>query len=628
MGPVKAKDSKRSSSDKRAKVATKPYGKNSAISAKSGKNPAASAKSGKSPAASAKGGRNSVTSAKSGGSPAASAKGGRGPATLSNPAKGKRSADAGGGGDLKAEARRLWEQLRRGDMDAEARRGLMASMMGLLGGRIREAALKHDLSRVVQTCIKHGSGEQRLAIAGELRGAEVELARSTYGRHILLRLLKHSPAARAPIMAALGGHVRRLVRHKEAAVVVDECYGVYANAAQRWALAAEFYGGDAVMGDGSGGGGGGGVTSVDALLAARPQRRAGVVAALRQAAAGLLERGAVQHGVVHRVLLDLVRLADGAERRAVIEALHGLAVEMVHTRDGAHCAMLCLLHGTARDRKALVRSFRPFAAKMARDEHAHGVLIGALDCVDDTVFAAKALLADLCAAAPALLPDAYGRRVLLYALAGRSPHYVGADALAVLRAGDAVRAATSRKDAATRRAELAAAVAPALAAWAAQAAPAAVFEPLPSQAVAETLVRAPCDKRAAWAAVVALVSRDVGPGHVLLHPVANRVVATCILAGHAPARAAAADAAPPYAGNPPYAADVLDALAASGQLVAAAKAGAFPVRALLEVPATAERARRLLRPHLAELEASSSSSGGSSGSGSNATAGAIVALLK
>ncbi|KAJ2352183.1 hypothetical protein GGH92_001403, partial [Coemansia sp. RSA 2673] len=138
-------------------------------------------------------------------------------------------------------------------------------------------------------------------------------------------------------------------------------------------------------------------------------------------------------------------------------------------------------------------------------------------------------------------------------------------------------------------------------------------------AVAETLVRAPCDKRRAWDAVLGLVSHDISPGHVLLHPVANRVVATCILAGHAPVRAAAADAAPPFEGNPPFAADVLAALAESGQLLPAAAAGAFPVRALLEVPATADRTRELLAPHVAALEAKAAG---------NATVAAIVALLK
>ncbi|KAJ2451504.1 hypothetical protein GGF42_004244, partial [Coemansia sp. RSA 2424] len=168
---------------------------------------------------------------------------------------------------------------------------------------------------------------------------------------------------------------------------------------------------------------------------------------------------------------------------------------------------------------------------------------------------------------------------------------------------------------------LAAAAGPPLAAWAADHAADAVFAPLPSQAVAEVLVRAPCAKADAWAGVLALVSREIGPDHVLVHPVANRVVTTCILAGHATTavRAAQADAAPPHAGNPPYAADVLAALVAADQLLPAALAGAFPVRALLEVPPTAARARQLLRPHVSALEAVAEPS---------ATVRAIISLLK
>ncbi|KAJ2908789.1 Pumilio y domain member 6 [Coemansia aciculifera] len=471
-------------------------------------------------------------------------------------------------------------------------------MMTLITGRIKEITLKHDMSRIVQTCVKYGTPEQRTVIAGELAGSEIDLAKSMYGRHILLRLLKHCPKTRAPIINALCGHVRRLVRHKDAAAVVDECYSVYANAAQRWAMAAEFYGGECKLSAGQG------VTSVDAVVEQSPQRRAGIVAALQESAKPLLEKGTVQHGIVHRILLDLIRLSDGADQRSAIESLHSLAVEMVHTKDGAHCAMLCLLHGTPKDRKALVRSFRPFLRKMALDEHGHGVLIGALDCIDDTVLVGKSVLADLCSAADLadLLADTYGRRVVLYALAGRSPHYVGADALAVLRAGDSVRQATSKKDPAARRRELAAVAGPPLAEWAAKHVASAIFDPLPSQAVAEALVRAPCEKSAAWDAVLALAAREVSADHVLVHPIANRVVSTCVLAGHTPPRAATADAAPPFADNPPFAADLLNALIAADQLIPAARLGAFPVRALLQVPATAERAKELLRPHAAELK--------------------------
>ncbi|KAJ2437707.1 Pumilio y domain member 6, partial [Coemansia sp. RSA 2424] len=53
--------------------------------------------------------------------------------------------------DLKLEARKLWEQLRRGDLEAAERRTHMDAMMKLIGGRIKEITLKHDMSRIVQT---------------------------------------------------------------------------------------------------------------------------------------------------------------------------------------------------------------------------------------------------------------------------------------------------------------------------------------------------------------------------------------------------------------------------------------------------------------------------------------------
>ncbi|KAJ2524541.1 Pumilio y domain member 6 [Coemansia sp. RSA 2049] len=477
-------------------------------------------------------------------------------------------------GELKLEARKKWEELRRGDLDPEVRKAKMQEMMALIQGRIKEITFKHDMSRVVQTCLKYGSSSQRASIAEELDGTYLELSRSTYGRHILVRLLKYCPKQRRAIIGAFYGHVRRLVRHKDAAPVLEECYAVYANAAQRWDLVAEFYGNEfAVFKDGGAEGG------LEAVLAAHPQKRATILGALRATVVPLLEKGTVQHSIVHRALLDYIRHADAKERQEVVETMRELVVEILHTREGAQAGMLCLLHGTPKDRKAIVKAMKPYLRKICCEEHGYAVLVEALDCVDDTVFMAKAVLQDVGDMVGELLGDQYGRRVPLYVLAGRNAQYVGREALRVLAAGDAVRAATSKKDAAQRQRELRASFVGAMARWVAANARAAVFEPLLSQAVAETLVHEAGAPGAAWAAVRALLAADEQTAmRVLTDAVANRVVTTGIKARDA------------------YARDVLEALAADGaaRLRAAACAGAFPVRALLEAPATAQRTRQLL----------------------------------
>ncbi len=51
-----------------------------------------------------------------------------------------------------------------------------------------------------------------------------------------------SPEERGHVISSFYGHVRKLIRHSEASVIVELAYNDYANARQRTALAQEFYG--------------------------------------------------------------------------------------------------------------------------------------------------------------------------------------------------------------------------------------------------------------------------------------------------------------------------------------------------------------------------------------------------
>ncbi|PIA17763.1 ARM repeat-containing protein [Coemansia reversa NRRL 1564] len=505
-------------------------------------------------------------------------------------------------GDLKIQARKLWEVLRRGDLEDDQRQKKMEEMMDLLRGRFKEVTFKHDMSRIVQSCVKHGNEEQRMEIALELKGSYVELSRSLYGRHILMRLLKYSPKCRADIIRSFYGHVRKLIRHKDAAVVLEECYAVYSNAGQRWNLAAELYGSEFAIFKDSGDGG---PKSLDAVLEKTPQKRATVLASLKGTLKPLLEKGTVQHSIVHRALLDYLRhVQDTGDRQEMIEAMRELVVEVLHTREGAHAGMLCLLHGNNKDRKAILKSFKPYLQRICCEEYGYAVLVEALDCLDDTVFVNKTLLQDVCSLMDQLLGDQYGRRIPLYILGGRSPHYVGSDALQVLVKNDEIKAATSKKDPAVRRRELTAHISPTMIKWASEHVVEALFDAMPSQAICETLLRAHGDKTMLWERVLDLVTasvNDLGDTHVLINPIANRVVANCIIAEHS--RPKSADSTLPSLpeSNPSFGTDVLDALVRSNQLVDAACAAAFPVRALLESPVTAKRTKSLLSPHVKSI---------------------------
>src|SRR5690606_518653 len=139
-------------------------------------------------------------------------------------------------------AKKLWEKLRLTDLPKEERQTVMKDMMKLITGKVQEIIFKHDMSRIIQSCLKYGNEQQRNVIAKELVGHYVTLSKSMYGRFIVLRILRYCSKYRAEIIKEFYGKVRQLIRHKEASTIIEEAYSIYANSTQRSALIQEFYG--------------------------------------------------------------------------------------------------------------------------------------------------------------------------------------------------------------------------------------------------------------------------------------------------------------------------------------------------------------------------------------------------
>jgi pumilio family protein 6 len=65
---------------------------------------------------------------------------------------------------------------------------------------------------------------------------------------------------------------------------------------------------------------------------------------------------------------------------------------MIHSRDGARVAIYCLWYGTNKDRKLLIKSFKSFIVKIAKEEQGYPVLWTIFDIVDDTKLVSKMIL--------------------------------------------------------------------------------------------------------------------------------------------------------------------------------------------------------------------------------------------
>lgn len=141
------------------------------------------------------------------------------------------------------QAKSLWEQIRSKTLDSNSRAAAMAKMMELIKGKVNDLIFKHDASRIIQSCLKHGNPQQRDLIAQELSGSWSQLAVSQYGRFIISKVLTYCPAKyRHLIIKEMAGKVIKLIRHKEAGLVVEELYAGFANASEKNLLILDFYG--------------------------------------------------------------------------------------------------------------------------------------------------------------------------------------------------------------------------------------------------------------------------------------------------------------------------------------------------------------------------------------------------
>ncbi|OMO58377.1 hypothetical protein COLO4_34697 [Corchorus olitorius] len=117
----------------------------------------------------------------------------------------------------------------------------------------------------------------------------------------------------------------------------------------------------------------------------------------------------------------------------VIQQLSGpLLVRMIHTRDGSKIGMLCVKHGSAKERKKIIKGMKGHISKIAHDQCGCMVLVCIVSMVDDTKLITKIILRELQTTLKEIALDKSGRRLLLQLLHPNCSRYLHPDDLASL----------------------------------------------------------------------------------------------------------------------------------------------------------------------------------------------------
>ncbi|TFK69241.1 ARM repeat-containing protein [Pluteus cervinus] len=454
--------------------------------------------------------------------------------------------------DLIADAKRLWSLARQKNVPSPQRQKHIGQLMDVLRGHVQDIIFKHDASRIVQTVVKYGKQKERDEIAAELKGKYRDLAQNRYSKFLVTKILRLCSSHRQSILLEFQGHVLRLLLHREATSVLADAYELYANTYERTILLRDFYGKEANLF---------GITKGTdeekerakkglrgVLEGSDDERRRRLLNAVKENVITIFnnpDKGAITHAIVHRALWEylhaLEAVPDSAEqeklRREIFETCQDVLAELVHTRDGSRVARHFLAYGTAKDRKQILKVFKPHTERMCLDDEAQLVLFTALDVTDDTKLTGKSIAAEITAVAPKLYTSPQGRRSILYLLLPRSSrHFIRAQ-INSLAETDEIRERTSKKDARLREEEVRKAASEPLVKWVEEKGASLIRDPGGSLVVVDIMLYADGDKSAAIQTLLKAVAQNYPSStpefpHPIDLPHTSRLYKTLLQGGH------------------------------------------------------------------------------------------------
>ncbi|KAG7026331.1 Pumilio-like 24 [Cucurbita argyrosperma subsp. argyrosperma] len=358
--------------------------------------------------------------------------------------------------DLEHELAHLWEKMRVRNITKEDRSKWVSKALENMKGKIPEIAGSHVSSRVLQTCVKHCTDAEREAVFEELKPHFLTLACNTYAVHLVKKMLDNASKKQlAGFISSLHGHVASLLRHMVGSLVVEHAYHL-ANAAQKQTLLLELYSVELQL-----------FKDLVSMKESRPShqnyvicrlvdviskldiKKASVSRHMTSVIQPILEKGIVDHSIIHRVLMEYFTIADKTSAADVIQHLSSsLLVRMIHTKDGSRIGVLCIKHGSAKERKKIVKGMKGHVKKIAHEQYAvmlylfylivnppisyYGVLVSIISVVDDTKLIRKIIINELEKDLKELILDKNGRRVVLQLLRPNCSRYFSPDDLASL----------------------------------------------------------------------------------------------------------------------------------------------------------------------------------------------------
>lgn len=349
--------------------------------------------------------------------------------------------------ELSIEAKRIGEKLRRSDCSALERKKLIAKAHDLLKGNYNKVVLTHDMSRIVQWLYKYSDSMIRQNIFKELQPLLLPMIESKYAKNCIKIMLKYgTPEIRNEIISACYGNVVRLMSHSLSAPLIEVMYSTWATDLEKMYLKQEFYGDMYKQAKDKD------VKTLSDVFETATDMKSATLSAVKGNLTRILNKKLLNHTLVQCVLLEFLNNCSTEDRTEMIVMLRSSIVELSETKIGSKIAVICIWHGTNKDRKIMMKVLKENVKSVAMSEHGYLILLALFDSVDDTVLMNKLILSEIQKDLTDIALNDHGKHIILYLICRRNSHYFPPSIVSYLEQGD--NNATSKKPADIREKEL------------------------------------------------------------------------------------------------------------------------------------------------------------------------------
>lgn len=249
-------------------------------------------------------------------------------------------------------------------------------------------ATSHDTARVIQCMIKNASEELRMQIADKLLPDVYEISTSKYGHHCITSLLKNGTKPLwAKVVDGIIKHVVKMANHSFSGAIVDSVYNEYATNEQKAFMRQAFYSEIYQQTKDKN------VTCMKDTWETNAYMKKTVLSTVKGHLVQAANKQLTDNALLHTLLLDFLQEAAELERNEVIELYLPHLAAISSTKDGTSAAIFCFLNSVVKDRRAALKTLKPFVEKLSVHEHGHRLVLCIMNCYDDTVILGKQIVA-------------------------------------------------------------------------------------------------------------------------------------------------------------------------------------------------------------------------------------------